>query len=117
VELQNRLWQQAVAVTAAAPQSLPAYRFVASLNEMNNIHASRLTPLRYRVPGAVMFLLVLVARSDPDASAAPDRRAIRNSAIAANTASSPRGSGQAELFVPRARRGCGLGWSGSTWPT
>ena len=48
-------------MTAAAPQSLPAYRFVASLNEMNNIHESRLTALRYRVPGAVMFLLVLVA--------------------------------------------------------
>jgi hypothetical protein len=31
------------------------------LNEMNNIHESRLTALRYRVPGAVMFLLVLVA--------------------------------------------------------
>jgi hypothetical protein len=61
VELQNRLWQQAVAVTAAAPQSLPAYRFVASLNEMNNIHERRLTALRYHVPGAVMFLLVGVA--------------------------------------------------------
>src|ERR1700750_781184 len=35
VELQNQLWQRAVTVTAAAPQSLPAYRFVASLNEMN----------------------------------------------------------------------------------
>jgi hypothetical protein len=34
LELQTRLWQQAVAVTAAAPQSLPAYRFVGSLNEM-----------------------------------------------------------------------------------
>ena len=41
VELQNQLWQHAVTVTAAAPQSLPAYRFVASLNEMNNIHESR----------------------------------------------------------------------------
>ena len=61
IELQSRLWQQAVTVTAAAPQSLPAYRFVASLNEMNNIHESRLTALRYRVPGAVIFLLVLVA--------------------------------------------------------
>jgi hypothetical protein len=61
VELQNRLWQQAVAVTAEAPQSLPTYRFVASLNEMNNIHESRLTALHYRVPVAVTFLLVLVA--------------------------------------------------------
>jgi hypothetical protein len=61
VELQGQLWQRAVAVTATEPQSLPAYRFVASLNEMNNIHESRLTALRYQIPGAVMFLLVVVA--------------------------------------------------------
>jgi hypothetical protein len=60
-ELQNQLWQQAVAVTAEAPQSLPAYRFIASLNDINNFHESRLTALRYHVPSAVMFLLVLVA--------------------------------------------------------
>jgi hypothetical protein len=48
-------------VTTAAPQSLPAYRFVASLNEMNNIHESRLTALRYHVPGAVTALLIAVA--------------------------------------------------------
>jgi hypothetical protein len=61
LELQNQLWQQAVAVTAAAPQSLPAYRFVASLNEMNNIHERRLTALRYHIPEAVIFLLTVVA--------------------------------------------------------
>jgi hypothetical protein len=61
LELQARLWQQAVAVTAAAPQSLPAYRFVGSLNEMNNIHERRVTALNQHVPGAVMFLLVGVA--------------------------------------------------------
>ncbi len=48
-------------MTTLAPQSLPAYRFVASLNEMNNIHESRLMALRYHVPGAVMFLLIVVA--------------------------------------------------------
>jgi hypothetical protein len=61
LDLQAKLWQQAVAVTATAPQSLPAYRFVASLNEVNNIHESRLTALRYHVPGAVMFMLIGVA--------------------------------------------------------
>ncbi len=61
LELQTLLWQQAAAVTAAAPQSLPAYRFVASLNEMNNIHERRLTALRYHVPSAVMFMLIGVA--------------------------------------------------------
>ena len=48
--LQSQLWQHAVAITQAAPQSLPAYRFVASLNEMNNIHERRLTVLRNHVP-------------------------------------------------------------------
>lgn len=61
LDIQTRLWQQAVAVTAAAPQSLTAYRFVASLNEMNNIHERRLTALRYHVPGEVMFMLIGVA--------------------------------------------------------
>lgn len=61
VDLQNKLWQQAMAVTAAAPQSLPAYRFVASLNEVNNIHERRITALRYHVPSAVMVVLVGIA--------------------------------------------------------
>ena len=61
LDLQARLWKEAVAVTATAPQSLPTYRFVASLNEMNNIHESRLTALRYHVPGEVMFILIGVA--------------------------------------------------------
>ncbi len=59
--LQTQLWQQAVAVSAAAPQSLPAYRFVASLNEMNNIHERRITALRYKVPSAVMWMLIGIA--------------------------------------------------------
>jgi hypothetical protein len=61
LDLQTKLWQQAVALTAAEPQSLPVYRFVASLNEMNNIHERRLTALRYHVPGEVMFMLIGVA--------------------------------------------------------
>lgn len=61
LDLQTKLWQQAVAVTAASPQSLPAYRFVASLNEMNNIHERRLVALSSHVPGEVMFMLVGVA--------------------------------------------------------
>ena len=61
VDLQNRLWQQAIAMTALAPQSLPAYRFVASLNEVNNIHERRVTALRYDVPAPVIVVLVGVA--------------------------------------------------------
>jgi hypothetical protein len=61
LDLQSKLWQQATVLTAAAPQSLPIYRFVASLNEMNNVHERRLTALRYHVPGEIMFTLVGVA--------------------------------------------------------
>jgi hypothetical protein len=58
VEMQGRLWQQAVAVTASDPHSLPAYRFVGSLNEVNNIHEARLTALRNHVPSAVLLMLI-----------------------------------------------------------
>jgi hypothetical protein len=61
LDLQARLWQQAVAITQAEPQSLPAYRFVASLNEANNIHERRITALRYHVPVAVVLMLTVVA--------------------------------------------------------
>ncbi len=61
LQLQDRLWQQAVAVTAVAPQSLPAYRFVASLNEMNNIHERRLTALRTHMPDVVVLMLIFTA--------------------------------------------------------
>jgi hypothetical protein len=50
LDLQARLWREAAAVTAAEPQSLPVYCFVSSLNEMNNVHESRLTALRNQVP-------------------------------------------------------------------
>ena len=55
------MWQQAVTAATAAPQSLPANRFVGALNEMNNVNESRLTALRYHVPGAVTLLLIAVA--------------------------------------------------------
>jgi hypothetical protein len=61
LDLQGQLWQKAVAVTSAAPQSLPAYRFVASLNEMNNIHERRITALRYHVPVPVLLMLIAVS--------------------------------------------------------
>lgn len=61
LEIQGRLWQLALEVTKADPQSLPAYRFVASLNEVTNIHESRLTALRYHIPGPVLSVLIVVA--------------------------------------------------------
>ncbi len=61
LQLQSQLWQQTVALTETTPQSLPTYRFVASLNEMNNIHERRLTAMRNNVPLVVLVLLVLTA--------------------------------------------------------
>ncbi len=61
LDLQARLWREAEAVTAANPQSLPVYRFVGSLNEMNNIHERRITALRNHVPIAVTIMLVGMA--------------------------------------------------------
>ena len=55
--LETDLWSRAVAVSAAAPQSLPAYRFIASLNEMNNIAEKRVTALRNHVPVVITFML------------------------------------------------------------
>lgn len=61
VDLQNELWALAVAVTAASPQGLPEYRFVNSLNEVNNIHERRVTALRYGIPREVVAILLGVA--------------------------------------------------------
>jgi hypothetical protein len=58
LDLQARLWREAVAVAKIEPQSLPAYQFVASLNEMNNIHERRLTAIRNHVPVVVVLMLV-----------------------------------------------------------
>lgn len=58
LELQTRLWQQAIAVAAANPQSLAANRFIASLNEMNNVHERRVAALRGHVPAVVMYMLI-----------------------------------------------------------
>ena len=52
-----KLWQNAVAMTDAAPQSLPVYRYVASLNETNNIAEKRITALRNHVPVIIVIML------------------------------------------------------------
>ena len=48
-------------MTTEAPQSLPAYRFVGSLNEMNNIGEARVTALRNHVPAVIVAMLALTA--------------------------------------------------------
>ncbi len=55
--LLGKLWQAAVAETAAAPQSLPVYRYVASLNQTNNVAEARLTALRNHVPVEILMML------------------------------------------------------------
>jgi hypothetical protein len=58
-DLLTRLWRQAVAVSE--PQSLPANRFINSLDEMTKIQERRLSALRYHVPDAVVLMLLGVA--------------------------------------------------------
>jgi hypothetical protein len=58
-DLLTRLWQQAAAVSE--PQSLPANRFINSLDEMNKIQERRLHALRYHVPNAFVLMLLAVA--------------------------------------------------------
>lgn len=61
LELQAQLWREAVVLTDAAPRSLPVYRFVGSLNEINNIHETRLSALRAHIPAEVMLVLLFVS--------------------------------------------------------
>ena len=58
-ELLAQLWQQAVAVSE--PQSLPAHRFVNSLDEMTKIQERRLISAQYYVPSAVLLMMLGVA--------------------------------------------------------
>lgn len=58
-ELLAKLWQRAVAVSE--PQSLPANRFINSLDEMTKIQERRLISARYYVPNAVLFMLIGLA--------------------------------------------------------
>jgi Protein of unknown function (DUF4239) len=58
LDLQARLWREAVAVATVEPQSLPAYQFVASLNDMNNIHERRLVAISNHVPVVVVLMLI-----------------------------------------------------------
>jgi hypothetical protein len=58
-EILSELWRQAIA--ASEPQSLPANRFVNSLDEMTKIQERRLESAQYYVPNAVLLMLLGVA--------------------------------------------------------
>lgn len=60
-DLQVQMWRQAVAASAAEPQSLPVYQFVSNLNEVNNAGERRLTALRNHTPTVVVFALIATA--------------------------------------------------------
>jgi hypothetical protein len=60
-DLQAKLWQHAMAVSAADPRSIPAGLFVQTLNEMIDLQEKRLTASRGRVPPAVFVLLYGIA--------------------------------------------------------
>jgi hypothetical protein len=59
VDLLHQLWRQAAAVSE--PQSLPANRFINSLDEMTKLQERRLQSLRYHVPNEALLILVAVA--------------------------------------------------------
>jgi hypothetical protein len=59
--VQEGLWQQAVAVSALDPHSIPAGLFATSLNQMIDLQAVRLAAGRNRLPAAVLALLYGIA--------------------------------------------------------
>ncbi len=59
--LQNDLWHEAVAASAADSRSTPIGLYVQALNDMIDMHEKRLTALRNHVPETVVLLLYLIA--------------------------------------------------------
>jgi hypothetical protein len=59
--IQAEVWQHAMAVSAAAPRSIPTGLFVQSLNQMIDLQEKRLAAMRNRVPAAVFLLLYAIA--------------------------------------------------------
>jgi hypothetical protein len=61
LDLQNSLWHEAVAASAADPRSMPIGLYVQALNDVIDMHGKRLTGLRNHVPETVVLLLYLIA--------------------------------------------------------
>jgi hypothetical protein len=60
--LHARLWAQAVAAAEKDPRSVPTGLFIQSLNEVIDLHATRvMVGLRNRIPGAIWGTLYFVA--------------------------------------------------------
>ena len=61
-DIQGRLWSAATAVGLQHPDSIVVGLFVASLNEVIDLHAKRVTAgLRNRIPGAIWVALLTIA--------------------------------------------------------
>jgi hypothetical protein len=57
--IQNRLWEQAVAVGEKNPNSIVVGLFIQSLNQTIDLHATRVqVGLRNRIPAAIWFVLI-----------------------------------------------------------
>jgi hypothetical protein len=60
-DLQNQIWSQLVAVAAQDPHSVITGTFIQSLNEMIDLHSTRvMVGLRSRIPGVIWIVLYLV---------------------------------------------------------
>jgi hypothetical protein len=60
-QLETQLWNVAHAATSADPHSIPAGLFVASMNEMIDMHEKRHRSVEDRVPSVVFYLLFAVS--------------------------------------------------------
>jgi hypothetical protein len=61
-DIQTQLWSAATAVGVQHPDSIVVGLFVASLNEVIDLHAKRVTAgLRNRIPGAIWAVLLTIA--------------------------------------------------------
>ena len=58
--IQAALWKQAEGAAGVAPTPITV-SYIASLNEMIDLASTRLAAVRYRVPGALWLLLLIVA--------------------------------------------------------
>ncbi len=59
--LQREVWSRAATLAKAEPRSIPAGLLLQSLNEMIDLHASRLGAARNHIPPTVLTALILVA--------------------------------------------------------
>ena len=60
-QIQTELWQEAIAVSAIDPRSVPAGLFIQSLNEVIDLHAARLAAMKNRVPDVIIDLIFIAS--------------------------------------------------------